>query len=340
VSVLKKSGSAGISLVGDALKPTIAAMILLCNAFAASSALAQRAGSPTGGVKALSDQRAVADACDPRLTEDVADLKVPYSKSQDDPDPCCEGQFKEKVSGNAVPFVTLLEYSVGPRVQTLKKRSPWNLAWPATDRDVRIQGRHQELLQRYQIDAAKGPAQVDQAAGPGRFRWNTDRAATLFGEAGDILFAVWITSRGTSGENVERWDSLSASTPVYLPVRIGLADGEREAAVVGGGGRNPAAAPADASSPAEPGPVEYCRINLVANMQLDDVRIEAIRDVAGPPQKPVTVEKSTVLGTRSRVFHLTKFKFRRISPTRAGRGRLRLWARSRSRSTDLAAGCV
>ncbi len=244
-----------------------------------------------------------AGQCDPKLTP--AD-KHGYSKRLDNPDQCCEGSFLENVSGHSAPHVSVLEFSSDERVKTLTSNGEWRISWPLTPKPPKVQGRHKVLDRKYQIDPepAKAP---EGGVVPNVFRWRTDRAAQVGAVATDILFGVCLISSHDIRASAPAWDRLPPpQTPVFIPAKL-----------------------EDKDAKTQP-PSDKFGVNLVANVALVGVRIEAVRlgpagDILG--REPIAKDKE--LGPEASFFRLPPWK-------RDGSlVRLDIWCRQNGREDKL-----
>lgn len=238
--------------------------------------------------------------CDSDLRERSRGLEVAYDERPDNPDKCCEGQFKEDVSVGSKPRVYLVEYGVGPRPKEFSSDVNWNIAWPAVPTGVYVRGRHSDFRTRYRIDAQR-PGSI--GGGPiGSFTWNCSRAVSLKFQATQVLFAAWVQSRGP-GQDPENWDALKPDTVVYLPTEIravpvgatkpGVAKDDKPT------GEAPVAPP-----PGDAEAAHELRLSLASNLVLDGVTISVRRLGAGPDAEPEVCASNLALTSNAKLVKL------------------------------------
>ena len=231
--------------------------------------------------------------CDEQLKRLGTGLRNGYSERADNPDPCCEGEFKELVGGQNAPRLTLTEYSYGPRVDILDATTRWIVGWTSVGREVFIRGRHRELNARYQVDAMKTDEATLKPGAEAKFTWSGAKASTLGFAADDMLFCAWVYKSGATDEAV--LERVPADVPVYLPVRLSGS---------GANGQTPTSANAsDHKAKQEP---VTCRINLVANKSLSGVDVRVVCLSKGDQAKPIEVAKDISLGTKAKMIRFPR----------------------------------
>lgn len=231
--------------------------------------------------------------CDEQLKRLGTGLSNGYSERDDNPDPCCEGEFKELVGGQNAPRLTLTEYSYGPRVDSLDATTRWSVGWTSVGREVFIRGRHRELNARYQVDAMKTDEATLKQGAEATFIWSGSKASNLGFAADDMLFCAWVyKSRGSDDAAL---DKISADTPIYLPVRLNKSGESNQSPA-------PAKAPDDT---AKQSPIT-CRVNLVANKSLSGVNVRVVCLDKGEQGKPIEVAKDISLGTKAKMIRFPR----------------------------------